>query len=253
MKKITYKAVAGAMSLMLAVSSVGLNSVIEFTAFADDVVSYSANDMLALPEVRPTASRAFTNDSIYTVPVYMYAKLVDGASMGNGALEHEATIALKSGVATVTLKFHPMSLGDDDDVEGHLEKFYYYDSNNNRTEVTNCKYDYCVDSSNTNNRIKYITECTFELPTAESDVTCRVKVDAMGDTEQDAVLVFDYNNTKNNMIPYAEQKIAEAEAISNDDGRYTDESYAALRAAIATAKTNLTAKAEQSLSAEYNI
>lgn len=41
-------------------------------------------------------------------------------------------------------------------------------------------------------RVKTIRECSFVLPTEKSDVICRVKVDAMGETEQDAILVFDY-------------------------------------------------------------
>jgi len=85
------------------------------------------------------------------------------------------------------------------------------------------------------NVIKYISQARIELPNINdnseelpiysSDVRCRVKVDAMGETEQDCILVIDWNNIESTYYEKFVSVYTEATAISNADGKYTDSSY----------------------------
>ncbi len=218
------------LSLLLAlVMCMGMFSV---TAFAEGDTEF--------PTVRPTASMPVSlPDGTYSVPVYMYARYYEEASMGNGAIDHTAIITIENGVKTVHLSFHDMPF---DNLMGHLEIFYYYDNANVLHKATVDSSEWIV-NTDTMDRVKTIRECSFVLPTEKSDVICRVKVDAMGETEQDAILVFDYEKLVRTDSDVDTTKLVEAistaEAICNNSAKYTEESYSALVQWLDLAKSAL--------------
>ncbi len=216
------------------------------------IVASAEDSETSLPDERPTSTCAVTSATAYTVPVYIYNKDGTGASMANEAIDHSAKLVVANGKYYITIGFHPITM---DGLIGHLQKFYYYNmtsdeyysSGNEAKESAKTEIigDSCVKSfddlgdDDESTYSEYISQVTFELPTKESDVVCRVKVDAMGETEQEAVLVFDYAKIKYNMALYLAERIEYAESISNDDDIYTSSSYSALQSAISTAKTTL--------------
>ena len=151
--------------------------------------------------------------------------------MANEAIEHTAKITVQDGKKYVTINFHPIKR---DGLIGHLQKFYYYDLTSDeyysnmgsvnaesRYEVTGENRIVSFDDLGDDDELtfsEYISEVKFELPSNESDVICRVKVDAMGDMEQDAVIVFDYSQIKKSTVKCLEDTIIVAKSISNDDG-----------------------------------
>ncbi len=200
------------------------------------------DDYYAFPETKPTASiPSNIPEGTYEVPVYMYARYTEEASMGNGAIGHTAAITVENGTATAYLEFHDMPFLD---AYGHLEQLWYYDTEGNRCSVEVDETEWLINES-TMDRVKTIRKCHFVLPTTDAEIVCRVKVDAMGDSEQDARLVFDYSGlsgSSNTVDTTAlNNKIKEAEAISNDNGIYTDESYASLQEIIELAKLAVSA------------
>ena len=246
-KKVVSLAVTAAMLLSFnALSAVSVYAAEIETSTNTDVHETGVYDF---PETLPTANMPENlSDGVYNVPVYMYTRYTDEASMGNGAINHEATVEIKNSTATVHLGFHDMPFLD---LYGHLENLWYYDEDGEKYEVTVDESEWLV-NEDTLDRVKTIRLCSFVLPTTGAETVCRVKVDAMGDSEQDARLVFDWNNiqiVKSGIDTSAlEAKIAEAEAIGNDENKYTAESYNALQEMIDTAKSALTA---EDLTQEY--
>ena len=246
-KKVVSLAVTAAMLLSFnALSAVSVYAAEIETSTNTDVHETGVYDF---PEILPTANMPENlSDGVYNVPVYMYTRYTDEASMGNGAINHEATVEIKNSTATVHLGFHDMPFLD---LYGHLENFWYYDEDGEKYEVTVDESEWLV-NEDTLDRVKTIRLCSFVLPATGAETVCRVKVDAMGDSEQDARLVFDWNNiqiVKSGIDTSAlEAKIAEAEAIGNDENKYTAESYKSLQEMIDTAKSALTA---EDLTQEY--
>lgn len=247
----TQKVVSLAVTAAMLMSFNALNNISVYAAETEILTSNDIfeTDVYDFPETLPTASMPDKlSDGVYNVPVYMYTRYTDEASMGNGAINHEATVEIKNSTATVHLGFHDMPFLD---LYGHLENLWYYDENGNDYEVTVDESEWLV-NEDTLDRVKTIRLCSFVLHTTGPETICRVKVDAMGDSEQDARLVFDWNNiriVKSGIDTSAlEAKIAEAEAISNDENKYTAESYKALQEMIDTAKSALTA---EDLTQEY--
>lgn len=247
----TQKIVSLAVTAAMLMSFNALNTVSVYAAETEISTSTDIleTDVYDFPETLPTASMPEKlSDGVYNVPVYMYARYTDEASMGNGAINHEATVEINNSTATVYLGFHDMPFLD---LYGHLENLWYYDENGEKYEVTVDESEWLV-NEDTLDRVKTIRLCSFVLPTTRAETVCRVKVDAMGDSEQDARLVFDWNSIRVVKAEIdtstLEAKIAEAEAISNDDDKYTAESYTALQEMIETAKSALTA---EDLTQEY--
>ena len=246
-KKVVSLAVTAAMLLSFnALSAVSVYAAEIETSTNTDVHETGVYDF---PEILPTANMPENlSDGVYNVPVYMYTRYTDEASMGNGAINHEATVEIKNSTATVHLGFHDMPFLD---LYGHLENLWYYDEDGEKYEVTVDESEWLV-NEDTLDRVKTIRLCSFVLPATGAETVCRVKVDAMGDSEQDARLVFDWNNiqiVKSGIDTSAlEAKIAEAEAIGNDENKYTTESYKSLQEMIDTAKSALTA---EDLTQEY--
>lgn len=234
-------------ALLLAALIVSSSSALVYAADANDETNTTVNstedDIYAFPDEMPTATIPDKlPDGTYEVPVYMYVSNQDEASMGNGALNHTATITMNNGVATAHLTFHGMPFLD---AYGHLEKLWIYNSPNadgegERIEVSSDKTEWIVFEKQ---RIKTLVEGSFVMPSVNNIVRCRVQVDAMGDSLQDARLVFDFSSLADYVssvdFSVLKAKIAEAEAISNTDGKYTEESYAALTTAVERAKTVL--------------
>ena len=242
-------------ALLLAALIVSSSSALVYAADTDTdttstTVSENAESTTNFPAERPTTPLNLGNitddeNGTYFVPVYVYARATDYASMANEAIEHTATITVQDGKKYVTINFHPIKR---DGLIGHLQKFYYYDltadeyySNmgsvnaESRYEVTGENRIISFDDLGDDDELtfsEYISEVKFELPSNESDVICRVKVDAMGETEQDAVIVFDYSQIKKATVKCLEDTISAAKSISNDDGKYTEESFGALQSAI---------------------
>ena len=246
-KKVVSLAVTAAMLMSFNVLNIASVYAAEAeTSTSTGVLETSTYDF---PETLPTANMPENlSDGVYNVPVYMYTRYTDEASMGNGAINHEATVEIKNSTATVHLGFHDMPFLD---LYGHLENLWYYDEDGEKYEVTVDESEWLV-NEDTLDRVKTIRLCSFVLPATGAETVCRVKVDAMGDSEQDARLVFDWNNiqiVKSEIDTSAlEAKIAEAEAIGNDENKYTAESYNALQEMIDTAKSALTA---EDLTQEY--
>ena len=246
-KKVVSLAVTAAMLMSFNVLNIASVYAAEAeTSTSTGVLETSTYDF---PETLPTANMPENlSDGVYNVPVYMYTRYTDEASMGNGAIDHEATVEIKNSTATVHLGFHDMPFLD---LYGHLENLWYYDEDGEKYEVTVDESEWLV-NEDTLDRVKTIRLCSFVLPATGAETVCRVKVDAMGDSEQDARLVFDWNNiqiVKSGIDTSAlEAKIAEAEAIGNDENKYTAESYKALQEMIDTAKSALTA---EDLTQEY--
>lgn len=216
------------------------------------IVASAEDNETTLPAERPTSScsASKTAAASYNVPVYIYAKGDDVASMANEAVEHSAKLVVSGGKYYITIGFHPIKK---EGLIGHLQKFYYYNMTSNeyyaadnetkenaKIEVTGdsrvMSFD-DLDDDDESTYSEYISEVTFELPTIESDVICRVKVDAMGDTEQDAVLVFDYANMKSVLAVYLAERVGYAKSISNENDYYTSSSYEALQTQITTTET----------------
>ena len=246
-KKVVSLAVTAAMLMSFNV----LNIASVYAAEAETSTNTDVHEtgVYDFPETLPTANMPENlSDGVYNVPVYMYTRYTDEASMGNGAINHEATVEIKNSTATVHLGFHDMPFLD---LYGHLENLWYYDEDGEKYEVTVDESEWLV-NEDTLDRVKTIRLCSFVLPATGAETVCRVKVDAMGDSEQDARLVFDWNNiqiVKSGIDTSAlEAKIAEAEAIGNDENKYTAESYKALQEMIDTAKSALTA---EDLTQEY--
>ena len=197
------------------------------------------------PDEMPTESFDMTlPDGNYTVPVYMYNAYDDVASMGNGAIEHTATVVKQGQTLTIHVFFHDMPFMDQ---YGHLEKLWYYTGTNysleDRREVTAVRTEILY-NEDTNAYVKTLREGSFVAPHSEAVIGCRVQVDAMGDSLQNARLVFDYSKVKQILdidTSTLEVKIAEAESIKNDDGRYTTDTYTALQNALIEAKNVLKA------------
>lgn len=191
------------------------------------------SDIYAFPDELPTAIiPSGLKDGDYVVPVYLYNIMQDAASMGNGALDHEATLSIKDDAYTVHLTFHDMPFLD---AYGHLEMLWYYDTNDVDHEVTVDESEW-IYFEETKSKVKTIRKCSFVLPANSAETKCRVKVDAMGDSEQDARIVFDFSSLGELLLPIdtssLEEKLDEANSFSNDDGKYTDESFNNLRDAI---------------------
>ncbi len=246
-KKVVSLAVTAAMLMSFNVLNIASVYAAEAeTSTSTGVLETSTYDF---PETLPTANMPENlSDGVYNVPVYMYTRYTDEASMGNGAINHEAKVEIKNSTATVHLGFHDMPFLD---LYGHLENLWYYDEDGEKYEVTVDESEWLV-NEDTLDRVKTIRLCSFVLPATGAETVCRVKVDAMGDSEQDARLVFDWNNiqiVKSGIDTSAlEAKIAEAEAIGNDENKYTAESYNELQEMIDTAKSALTA---EDLTQEY--
>ena len=246
-KKVVSLAVTAAMLMSFNVLNIASVYAAEAeTSTSTGVLETSTYDF---PETLPTANMPENlSDGVYNVPVYMYTRYTDEASMGNGAINHEAKVEIKNSTATVHLGFHDMPFLD---LYGHLENLWYYDEDGEKYEVTVDESEWLV-NEDTLDRVKTIRLCSFVLPATGAETVCRVKVDAMGDSEQDARLVFDWNNiqiVKSGIDTSAlEAKIAEAEAIGNDENKYTAESYKSLQEMIDTAKSALTA---EDLTQEY--
>ena len=205
-----------------------------------------------VPESRPTSNSIvfprnsagnYTGDT-YKVPVYMYAAIQptdegNTPSMANGALAREASITVVEDTLYLNLAFNAISFTDD--AAGHLQKLWYYDNTGKLNETTNSKLGYIYDQSDLSNSYSYIEETSIPLDsvanddagTFPSDIRCRVKVDAMGDTEQECYLVIDWNNLKCNYWSNVEEAIERAKAISNDDSKFTVESFNNLQSVIA--------------------
>ena len=246
-KKVVSLAVTAAM--LMSFNALNIASVYAAEAETSTSTGVIETSTYDFPETLPTADMPENlSDGVYNVPVYMYTRYTDEASMGNGAINHEATVEIKNSTATVHLGFHDMPFLD---LYGHLENLWYYDKDGEKYEVTVDESEWLV-NEDTLDRVKTIRLCSFVLHTTGAETVCRVKVDAMGDSEQDARLVFDWNNiqiVKSGIDTSAlEAKITEAEAINNDENKYTAESYKALQEMIDTAKSALTA---EDLTQEY--
>ena len=185
-------------------------------------------------------------DGTYTVPVYAYShyQTTDAgtdASMANGALEHNAVLEIKDGIASLTLSFNAITLDlGNGQVQGHLCDLWYYDVNNIKQTITNKVFDYAYEKGDLSKPYSIIDTATIPLnnctnqyyddanqkPIFPSDIICRVDVDAMGDVQQDCNIVIDWNNLQcsywnDKVVPFIE----ECELISNENGTYSDESY----------------------------
>ena len=80
------------------------------------------------------------------------------------------------------------------DTSGHLEKLWIYqpsgaDGKDEKTEVNADKTESVTVG---NESVNTLRECSFIMPSANNVVRCCVRIDAMGDNEQDARLVFDF-------------------------------------------------------------
>ncbi|MBQ8108327.1 MAG: NEAT domain-containing protein, partial [Ruminococcus sp.] len=223
------------------------------------IVASAEGTTVDFPETKPTSTLNARETATYSVPVYIYTSDYEGESMSNASINHTAVLKIEDGKKYITLKFSPIVLNG---LRGHIQKFYYYNMSANeytenrvggngaannefKTEVTGDNVTYGYDdlsefSGDESSFAKYVSTVTFELPTNESDVVCRFKVDAMGDTEQDAVIVFDWDNTVADTARFLEAKLEEAKAINNDDGKYTASSFTLLQNQFATAENRLT-------------
>jgi len=250
--KLTHKIVSAICCLMIASSATNAFSFgicktsINTTAYAAEV----ADDYI--PDERPTAECSIREKSYYTVPVYIYNRDGSGASMSNGAVNHTAKFVFdENGKKYVTLDFHPIVRTG---LRGHMQEFYYYNMTSDEylTVEPSLRSDYRVyvsgenltksydyDEEDPTSFTQYISRVTFELPTVGSDVVCGFKVDAMGETPQDAFIVFDWNNAEADVTAFTKDKIADAKSISNSDGKYTESSYNGLQAAITSAESGL--------------
>lgn len=233
----------------------------------------TANSTTELPESRPTASCTWSGSQyygVYTVPVYIYSfnsKTGEDPSMANDAIVHQAEIDYHKDengnkIYTVTLTFNPIVRQD---LRGHIQKFYYYNltsseysanigtgaNDEKKVEVTregneeNYKTEIDFDDNNFGYSIEYISKVTFDLPSKESDVICCFRVDAMGDTEQNAVLVFDYSNATPKIKDYLQNYVVEAKkTLDEGKGKYTEASLTNLESAINKAERVLSGSTE---------
>lgn len=174
-KKVVSLAVTAAMLLSFnALSAVSVYAAEIETSTNTDVHETGVYDF---PEILPTANMPENlSDGVYNVPVYMYTRYTDEASMGNGAINHEATVEIKNSTATVHLGFHDMPFLD---LYGHLENLWYYDEDGEKYEVTVDESEWLV-NEDTLDRVKTIRLCSFVLPATGAETVCRVNVDAMG-------------------------------------------------------------------------
>ncbi|RVU54417.1 S-layer homology domain-containing protein [Anaerosphaera multitolerans] len=124
----------------------------------------------------------------YEVPVKVkHAYDISKESMADNAIVHTAKVVEQDGKAIYTLTFNPMKLMGR---EGHLTNLFIYESGSGSSKIEASK-----------NRNKF-TFTRKELK--EDEIRVAVWVDAMdeiaggspGDGEQDAILVFDWNNAK---------------------------------------------------------
>lgn len=202
-----------------------------------------------LPDVRPTATNPilpYNDEGIYrngtfTVPVYMYSAFQttdegNSPSMANAAIVHDATVNIKDGNAFINLKFNAITLEfGNGPIKGHLMDLWFYDKSAKLTEITEKEVEYYYpDLTDLSQNYTIIDNVTIPLwdietrtkPAYPSDIRCRVSVDAMGDIQQDCYLVIDWQNLK---CEYWNDKVSpllnEYKTITNDDNKYTDESY----------------------------
>lgn len=242
-----------------AVALTGMSCLFDTFPIKSNTVLVAAADEFNtdFPSERPTAAlRVDSVAATYNVPVYIYFLGGDEASMANEAIVHTAKLTVTPGASglekKVTLQFHPIVR---DGLIGHLQKFYYYnmtsdeyysasneDRTNKRVEITGenrtISFD-DLDDDDESTYVEYISQVAFVLPSDESDVVCRVKVDAMGETEQNAVVVFDYSNIESCIKKYLEKRLAYAEELSANSEIYTDASFNSLKSAITLANTFL--------------
>ena len=238
-KRICSGILALSIAAVPAINYYSLNSIV----YAVDESADAEEDMYAFPDELPTATiPAGLANGEYTVPVYMYNIMNDVASMGNGAIGHEAVLSVEGDEYTAHLTFHDMPFLD---LYGHLEKLWYYDTEGTDHEVTVEESEWLY-NEDTKARVKTIRKCSFILPENSAETKCRVRVDAMGDSEQDARIVFDFSSLTENVsgvdTAALEAKVSEAKAISNDDGKYTEESYSALQQYVTIGESAITAE-----------
>lgn len=140
-------------------------------------------------------------DGTYQVPVTLMQAYKDEPSMGAGALEGTALVTIKEGTSSIQLTFKGVSIDVDGTGEkyGHLQQLWSYKEGStvkdlteaNRSEVKVIQTYEDTDLAGGTSTFPQIFE--LNRSTAEEEtIYVRVKVDAMGDVQQDARLVFDY-------------------------------------------------------------
>jgi hypothetical protein len=255
MKNITKMLSAACLALQMA-ASVGASAVPFSFGESGAVIVASAATEDSFLNTKPTANNAVYEQGEYNVPVYMWTSDYQYRSMSDQSVVRTAKLKRTADKKYITVWFNPIEM---DGMRGHIEKFYYYNlsantyreniSNgngaanvDNRLQLTDDSITYGYDNTSDitgdeGTFVKYISSVTFELPTDESDVVCRFKVDAMGDTEQDAIMVFDWDNAESVVAEHLDEKIAEAKKITNDNNEYTESSYSNLLKQISDAES----------------
>lgn len=126
----------------------------------------------------------------------------DETSMGAGALEETALVTVEDGISTIQLTFKGVSIDVDGSGEkyGHLQQLWSYKEGStvsdlteaNRSEAEAIKYYEDTDLNGGTSTFPQVFELRRSI-VGEDTIFVRVKVDAMGDVQQDARLVFDYD------------------------------------------------------------
>lgn len=125
----------------------------------------------------------FASDGTYNVDVALWNATQDQASMANGALETQATVVVKDGVATMYIGAKEMSMGS---IKAWLEEFY----------IGSINEDYKANPATAfaSNSDGKVTVWSFVLPSEEElfDVVVNPKVAMMNNADIAARIKVDY-------------------------------------------------------------
>ena len=245
--------VIGGASISTGLLSIQADAAVQVLSLEETTASLQSK-----PETRPTASnptdlRLTDNnggdkyeDDIYTVPVYLYSRYSadeNTMSMANGAVKHTAKIQIKDGNAYLILGFNAITLdfGEAGALIGHLQNLWYYDENGRKQDTINKKLDYVYSTEDLSDVYSILEETTIPLwdlgtakkPVYPTEIVCRVKVDAMGDSEQDCNLVIDWNNLRcSEWTEKVEPMLEECKSIIANNDKYTQESVNKLQSSV---------------------
>ena len=245
--------VIGGASISTGLLSIQADAAVQVLSLEETTASLQSK-----PETRPTASnptdlRLTDNnggdkyeDDIYTVPVYIYSRYSadeNTMSMANGAVKHTAKIQIKDGNAYLILGFNAITLdfGEAGALIGHLQNLWYYDENGRKQDTINKKLDYVYSTEDLSDVYSILEETTIPLwdlgtgdkPVYPTEIVCRVRVDAMGDSEQDCNLVIDWNNLRcSEWTEKVEPMLEECKSIIANNDKYTQESVNKLQSSV---------------------
>lgn len=129
-------------------------------------------------------------DGVYQVPVSVLKTSSEDASMTDKALAKDyATVEVKEGKAAYRISFKPLAIGS---TNGHLLTLYVYESDTKSETITAATGDYYTDAGT-----EYPGTFIFSREkVGEKEIYIRVSVDAMAGFDQDARLVFNWEQAE---------------------------------------------------------